>query len=77
MAAALCGSERVLQRRALRCEQFRAVLGSVHIVFEAYAELAANVDPGFIAESHVGRKRGGVASNTRVRPFPCHGRGGA
>src|SRR5262249_39352940 len=44
--------ERILDRRTLRREQLRAVRRDDHVVFEAHAELAADVDPRLVAEYH-------------------------
>ena len=60
--------ERIFQRRALRREQFRAVLRDVHVVFEPHAELAANINSRLVAESHVGLQLGCVTAH-QVRPL--------
>src|SRR5579864_2846731 len=38
------------------------------VVFETDAELAGDVDAGFVGEAHPGDERGGVAAN-EIRPF--------
>jgi len=40
----------------MRREQLGAVLGDVHVVFEAHAEFAAQVHSWFIAEHHARRE---------------------
>src|SRR5438067_12420824 len=40
--------KRVLQRWTLRREQFSTILRDVHIVFEAHAKFAADINSGFI-----------------------------
>src|SRR5437763_15677069 len=61
-------TERMLQARALRREQLRAVCSDVHVVFQTHAELAANVNPRFIAEAHAGLQPQSVAAH-QVRPL--------
>ena len=53
---------------ALRGEHPAAVFGEVPIVFEADAELAGDVDAGFVGEAHAGGERCGIAAN-EVRPL--------
>src|SRR5438046_3116914 len=62
------GSEGVFEARALWGEHFAAVFDDVPIVFEADAELAGDVDAGFVGETHAGGERGGVAAD-QVGPF--------
>ena len=42
--------ERIINRRTLRREQFRAVLGDDHVVLEANAELAGDVDAWLVGQ---------------------------
>src|SRR6202011_569481 len=48
---------------ALRGEHLAAVCGDVPVVFEADAELAGDVDAGFVGEAHAGGERCGVAAD--------------
>ena len=61
-------SERVLQRRALRREQLRAIFRDVHVVFQAHSEFARDVDARLIAEGHAAGQRRVVASH-QIGPF--------
>src|SRR5580698_4286852 len=45
-------AEGVLERRALRREQFGSGFADPQIVFQAYPELAVNVDAGLVAQHH-------------------------
>src|ERR1700682_6324914 len=56
-------SKRFFQRRALRRKKLSASSGDVHAVFQAYAEFAADVDSGFVAETHPGGNRRGIAAD--------------
>src|SRR5262245_17726632 len=47
--------ERRFERRALRREQLRAVLGDEHVVFDSHPEFAADVDTRLVAERHAGQ----------------------
>jgi len=49
-------------------EEFGAVFGDVHVIFEADAEVAAEVDAGFVGEDHAGNHLLGVAAD-EVGPF--------
>src|SRR5271166_3486661 len=60
--------ERILQRRALQREQFRAALRDVHVIFEPNPKLATNVYAGLIAERHIRRQWSGVPAH-QVRPL--------
>ncbi len=53
----------MFERRALRGEHLAAGFGDVPVVFEADAELAGNVDAGFVGEAHAGGEGCGVAAN--------------
>src|SRR5271170_6713717 len=57
------GGEGVFEAGALRGEHLAAVFGDVPIVFEADAELAGDVDAGFVGETHARGERGGVAAD--------------
>src|SRR5438094_5556262 len=61
-------AERLFQARALRREQFGAVFGDVHIVFQAHAKFAAQIDPWLVAERHARLKLCLVAAD-QIRPF--------
>src|SRR5689334_2975895 len=61
-------SERIFERRALRCKEFSAVFSNVHIVFQADPEFSADVNPGLIAERHIRCKRQSIAAD-QVRPL--------
>src|SRR6476661_2657270 len=61
-------SERIFQRRALRREQFRAIFGDVHVVFQAHPEFARDVDTRLIAEGHASGQRRAVATH-QIGPF--------
>ncbi len=52
----------------LRGEELRAVFGEEHVVFQADAEFAAQVDAGFVGKSHSGLEQGGVVAD-EVGPF--------
>src|SRR5258705_12455114 len=60
--------EGVFEAGALGGEHFAAVFGEVPVVFEADAELADDVDAGFVGEAHAGRERGGVCAEG-IGPF--------
>src|SRR5437868_11528892 len=60
--------KRLFQRGTLRREQLRPVLQNVHIVFQADAELATNIDPRLIAEGHIGSKWQSISAH-QIRPF--------
>ena len=60
--------EGVFETWALRCEHLAAVFGDVPVVFEADAELAGDVDAGFVGETHSECERRGVATD-EVGPF--------
>src|SRR5258708_36723294 len=47
----------IFERWALRRKQFGAAFQNMHVVLQPHAELAGNVDAGFVAEGHVRRKR--------------------
>src|SRR5690242_19888414 len=51
------------QRPRLRREQFRAILGNAHIVFQSDTELTGYVNSGLITKDHAGLKPGQVSSN--------------
>src|SRR5579863_66491 len=51
-------AEGVFERWALRSQEFRPVFGDDHVVFEANAELALDVDAGLVAEGHAGLEVG-------------------
>src|SRR5216684_4884024 len=53
-----CFPEWIFERRTLRCEQLRAVFCDVHVVFQANAKFAANIDARLVAGGHVGLKFG-------------------
>jgi len=55
--------EGVLQAGALGGEEFGAGFGEEHVVFQADAELAAEVDAGLVGEEHVGDELLGVAAD--------------
>src|SRR5260370_3233983 len=55
--------EGVFERGALRGEHLSAVGGDDPVVFEADAELAGDVDAGFVGECHVGRQGCGIAAD--------------
>src|SRR5439155_20694946 len=62
-------AKRLFQTRALRREQFRAaVFGDVHVIFQAHAKLAANVNARFITKRHARLKLCLVAAH-QVGPF--------
>jgi len=61
-------TERILQRRALRREEFGAAFGDVHIVLRDGCQFSADVDAGLVTGGHVGREFGGVAAN-QIRPL--------
>src|SRR5579864_2036797 len=61
-------SKRIFQRRTLRREQLRTVLGDVHIVFEANAEFSAKINARLVAGGHVRLELGRVAAN-QIRPL--------
>ena len=48
------GAEGVLEAGALGCQEFGSVFGDEHLVFEADAEFAREVDAGFVGEDHIG-----------------------
>src|SRR6185312_16205495 len=54
--------ERMFERRTLRREQARAAFSDVHVVFQAHAELAGNVNAWLVAEGHVPFQRALVAA---------------
>ena len=58
----------MFETRALWGEHFAAVFGDVPVVFKADAELAGDVDAGFVRETHAGGERSGVAAD-EIRPF--------
>src|SRR3954468_8932028 len=60
--------ERLSQGWRLRRKQFRAVFGDMHIVFQAYSELAGDVDTRFIAKDHAGFELSFVSAD-QIRPF--------
>ena len=47
----------------MRGEHLAAVFGDVPVVFETDAELAGDVDAGFVGEAHAWSQRSGVAAN--------------
>src|SRR5258708_9402340 len=57
------GGEGVFEAGALRGEHLAAVFCDVPVVFEADAELAGDVDAGFVGEAHAWGERGGVAAD--------------
>src|SRR5258708_8221815 len=57
------GGEGVFEAGALRGEHLAAVFGDVPVVFEADAELAGDVDAGFVGEAHAWGEWGGVAAD--------------
>src|ERR1019366_9739373 len=64
--------ERILQARALRREQLGRGFGDVHVVLEPDAELALDVDAGFITEGHARLQPERVALD-QIRPLvPVH-----
>src|SRR5260370_15765481 len=60
--------ERLFQRCALWCKQFRTVFRDVHVVFETHAEFAPNINSRLVAEGHVGLEFGRVAAY-QIRPL--------
>src|SRR5258708_545510 len=60
--------KRILQRRALRREQLRSVFGDVHVVFQTHTELAANINAGLVAETHIRGQQLRVAPD-KIRPL--------
>lgn len=49
-----CSSKRLFDGRALWREPAHAILGDVHVVFQAHAKLAGKVNAGLVAEGNVG-----------------------
>lgn len=60
--------KRLFQARALRRKQFSAALSDVHVIFQANAELAADVNARLITETHARGQRHFVAAD-KIRPF--------
>jgi len=58
----------IFQRIALRSEPPRAIRGNIHVIFEAHAEFAPQVDAGFVGRCHVRLQGLGVALH-QVGPF--------
>src|SRR5690348_16646919 len=65
-------TERPLDRRALRREQARAVDADMHVVFQPHAELARDVDAGFVAEGHAGFDAARVALHEVIPLMHVH-----
>ena len=62
----------MFERRALWGEHFAAVFGDVPVVFEADAELASDVDAGFVGEAHADGEWRGVAADEVGPLVPVH-----
>src|SRR5215813_8796477 len=60
--------KRLLHRRTLWREQLRPVFGDAHIVLEPHAKLSPDVNPGLIAERHVGCEFQRVPAH-QIRPL--------
>src|SRR5258708_10262083 len=60
--------KRLFQRRTLRRKELSALRSNVHAVFQAYAEFAADVATWFVAKTHRGRNRRGIAAD-QIGPF--------
>src|SRR6202042_1849031 len=67
-AIVLRRAEGLFERWTLRRQQFRAALGNVHVVFQANAELTADVHAGLVTERHMGCQRQAIAPD-QVRPL--------
>src|SRR5205085_8459242 len=55
--------KRLFQTRALRGEQLGAIVGDVHVIFQAYAKFSAQVDSRLVAEAHARLEQSLVATH--------------
>src|SRR5207247_7090214 len=66
------GAERIVERWTLRGEQLCAISRNAHVVYQANAEFAADVDSRFIAERHIGSEFRRIAAHQIWPLVPIH-----